>query len=150
MAEPANGGEVMTIGYQHATLPEVVARLKDAGVTLLVDVRAVAASRRAGFAKRALAAGLEEAGIGYLHLRALGTPKPGREAARKGRIDEMREIYETQLATPEAIDAMAALEEAVTGSRAALLCFEAQAWECHRRVLTERLEARLGLTVRDL
>ena len=96
-----------TIGYEGATQADVIARLRAAGVEIVIDVRAVASSRRPGFSKTILAASLAEAGIDYLHLRALGTPKPGREAARAGRIDEMREIYEAHLATPEAVDALA-------------------------------------------
>ena len=65
----------------------VLDELENAGVKLLVDVRAVASSRRPGFSKNQLAAGLDERGISYLHLRALGTPKEGREAARSGKFD---------------------------------------------------------------
>ena len=91
-----------TIGYEGKTIDEFLAELGDAGVELLIDVRAVAASRRPGFSKSALRAALAERGIDYLHLRALGTPKPGRDAARKGRVAEMHAIYEEQLQTPEA------------------------------------------------
>jgi uncharacterized protein (DUF488 family) len=68
-----------TIGYEAATLPEVIGRLRAAGVAIVLDMRAVAASRRAGFSKSMLRASLAEDGIGYEHLRALGTPKPGRQ-----------------------------------------------------------------------
>jgi uncharacterized protein (DUF488 family) len=78
-----------TIGYESATLPDVIGTLRTAGVKVVVDVRAVAASRRAGFSKTMLRASLAAEGIGYEHLRSLGTPKPGREAARKGRTAEM-------------------------------------------------------------
>jgi uncharacterized protein (DUF488 family) len=141
---------VMTIGYEGATLEDVIARLRAAGVVRLVDVRAVAASRRAGFSKTVLRESLEAAGIAYVHLRALGTPKAGREAARAGRIAEMRAIYDDQLATPEARDALARLEGLVAERPTALLCYEAAAEGCHRRVLTERLAARLGAEAVDL
>jgi len=141
---------VATIGYESATLDEVIQRLQAAGVERLIDVRAVASSRRAGFSKTMLAASLEAAGIEYRHLRALGTPKPGREAARAGRIEEMHEIYGAHLAEPEAVDALAALEGLVAEKPSALLCYEAAAWGCHRRVLTDRLVERLGAEVLDL
>lgn len=141
---------IMTIGYERATLPGVVHALQAAGVVRLVDVRAVAASRRPGFAKRALSAGLAEAGIDYLHLRALGTPKEGREAARAGRVAEMHAIYERALATPEAQDALAALAAMVVETPSALFCIEADAAACHRRLLTDRLAASTGLPVIDL
>ena len=91
-----------TIGYEQATQAAVIEKLKSAGVEVLIDVRAVAASRRAGFSKTILANSLAEHGIDYVHLRALGTPKAGREAARHGRIDEMHTIFEQQLELPEA------------------------------------------------
>ena len=93
---------LFTIGYEGKTLPEFVGELAAAKVSLVIDVRAIAASRRPGFSKTALSGALREAGIDYLHLRALGTPKAGRDAARRGRTAEMREIYAVQLATPEA------------------------------------------------
>ena len=91
-----------TIGYEQATLPDVIGRLKAAGVQVVIDVRAVAASRRAGFSKTLLGASLKEAGIDYVHLRALGTPKAGRQAARAGRTAEMHEIFEGHMQEPEA------------------------------------------------
>ena len=139
-----------TIGYEKATPDDVIGRLKAAGVEVLVDVRAVAASRRPGFSKRQLAAGLDEAGISYVHLRDLGTPKSGREAARAGRIAEMREIFEAHLATPEAVDALAAAVALAGEKRIALLCYEAEAACCHRRVLAERIAAATGLSCADL
>src|ERR1700755_3061991 len=91
-----------TIGYEQATQDQVIGKLKAAGVEVLIDVRAVAASRRAGFSKTLLAASLNEAGIGYVHLRQLGTPKPARDAARKGRVAEMHAIFEDHMAEPAA------------------------------------------------
>lgn len=153
MAEDPGGRgmtALYTIGYETATLPEVIARLSAAGCAVVADVRAVASSRKAGFSKTALAAGLGEAGIAYAQFRALGTPKAGRDAARKGRIAEMRAIFEGQLATPEAIDALAALERLVAERPTALLCYEDDAAGCHRRAIAERLAERLPLRVTDL
>ena len=92
-----------TIGYEKATSKAVLDTLQEAGVKLLVDVRAVAASRRAGFSKRQLAAGLDERGIHYIHLRGLGTPKEGREAAKSGDMNTLERIYTKHLKTDEAI-----------------------------------------------
>jgi uncharacterized protein (DUF488 family) len=142
---------LFTIGYQESTPDAVLGTLAATGARLVVDVRAVAASRRPGFSKRQLAAGLAEAGIGYLHLRGLGTPPDGRAAARAGRHDEMRRIYGAHLATEAAQGEMAELARLVAeGSPLCLLCFERRAEHCHRRVLSERLERRLGVEVVDL
>ena len=142
--------ELCTIGYENYTQPELIARLREAGVEVLIDVRAVASSRKAGFSKTLLAGGLAEAGIEYVHLRGLGTPKAGREAARAGRIAEMHAIYEGQLQTPEAEHDMARAEAIVSERPAALLCLEADPSGCHRRIVAERLRRRLGIAVRDL
>lgn len=138
------------IGYEDAPQAEVIRKLKDAGVEVVIDVRAVPSSRRAGFSKNILAASLKEAGIDYRHLKALGTPKAGREAARAGRIGEMHDIFEAHMQEP---DAQVQLQEAgdIAFARpAALLCYEADAACCHRRIVAEKLQARLGLKVVDL
>jgi len=139
-----------TIGYEQATQEAVIEKLRGAKVQVVIDVRAVAASRRAGFSKTILANSLAEHGIDYVHLRALGTPKAGREAARHGRIEEMHAIYEQQLATPEA---QLQLREAadIAGTRkAALLCFEADHTRCHREIIAGRLASAHGFKIENL
>jgi hypothetical protein len=117
---------VATVGYQAATVGSFLQALRAGGVELVADVRAVASSRRPGFAKSRLAANLAEAGIGYVHLRGLGTPAEGRAAARAGHYGDMRAIYRDHLATPEARAELEALAELVrSGRRVCLLCFEA-------------------------
>ncbi len=142
---------LFTIGYEAATVPAVIDALREAGVELLVDVRAVASSRRAGFSKKSLAASVEEAGLRYAHLRALGTPADGRAAAPAGRHDELRKIYAAHLATAGAQDELETLAELVrSGRRVCLLCYEAEAAHCHRRLLAEALAERMPLEVTDL
>lgn len=139
-----------TIGYEASTQDVVIARLKAAGVELLVDVRAIAASRRAGFSKTLLAASLAQAGIDYVHLRQLGTPKPGREAARKGRIAEMTAIFEEHLAEPAAQLELAAAKELAAERKVALLCFEADHRGCHRKILADLICEDLGCPIEHL
>lgn len=136
-----------TIGYERATLAEVLDRLRGAGVATLIDVRAVAASRRAGFAKSLLAASLAEAGIGYVHLRELGTPKAGRIAVRAGRIDEMRRIFAAHMQTPEAEAGLARAIAIVAEGTACLLCLEAEAGHCHRAVVAAMIARALACEV---
>lgn len=139
-----------TIGYESATLPEVIARLRAAGVETVVDVRAVAASRRAGFSKTILRTSLEAEGIAYAHLRELGTPKPGREAARKGRIAEMEAIFGAHMETPEARHGLARAAAIATERPTALLCFEACADGCHRRIVAQMICEETGIAVAHL
>ncbi len=125
-----------TIGYEGSTVQRVVEVLRDARVEVLVDVRAVASSRRPGFSKTKLAAHLEEGGIAYLHLRGLGTPADGRAAARAGRHEEMRRIFAGHLAMPEAQAELEQLSHLIeTGRRACLLCFESDYRHCHRAIV---------------
>jgi uncharacterized protein (DUF488 family) len=128
---------IFTIGYEGATQDEVIAALRQAGVALVIDVRAVPLSRKPGFSKNVLAAGLREAGIDYVHLKALGTPPAGREAARKGRHEEMVRIFAEQLETPEAGAQAAQLVSLAEERPSALLCFERDPAQCHRTPLRE-------------
>ena len=142
---------VATIGYELATPDSLVDELQRAGVDLVVDVRAVASSRKRGFAKTALAGALEQAGIEYLHLRHLGTPAPGRAAARAGRPAEMHRIYRTHLRTPVAKADLAALAELVReGRHACLLCLEASPENCHRTLVVEALGGLIPVRVEHL
>lgn len=141
---------IFTIGYEGLDPERLTTALREAGVGLLADVRAVANSRKRGFSKGALRTGLEEAGLGYAHLRSLGTPKTGRQAARADDAALMRRIYcEAVLDTAEGGTALDELDALARAAPTCLLCFERDPERCHRRVLTERLDAR-GFSVRDL
>lgn len=131
--------QIFSIGYQGATQAEVIAALMEAGVKSLVDVRAVPLSRRPGFSKNVLAAGLREAGIDYVGLKHLGTPPEGREAARKGNHARLAEVYAGQLELPEAIAQGAQLLDLAAHSPTALLCFERDPQCCHRQLLIDTL-----------
>lgn len=147
---------VFTIGYEQSTASAFFDALKQAKVGLLVDVRAVAASRRPGFSKRQLAAGLDEHGIRYVHLQKLGTPKEGRLAARSGRADEMLRVFERHLHTREAqeqLDELTSLARASqerSGGPICLLCYERDPAHCHRQRLAEELHTRLGMNIEHL
>ncbi len=126
---------IWTIGYEQTTMTNFIAALSAAGVRTVADVRAIAASRRPGFSKTALAANLAEAGIGYVHFRALGTPAVGREAARAGRLADLKRIYAGQLELPEAMAQGAALADLAANEPTALLCYERDPSCCHRTLL---------------
>ena len=142
--------KLCTIGYEGEPQAAVIDRLKAAGVKVLADVRAVAASRRAGFSKTVLGSSLAEAGIEYVHLRDLGTPKAGRDAARAGRIGEMRSIFADHMQEPPSQLAFERLREIAKDRPTALLCFAADHAGCHRAVLAERLQAEDGFEVVNL
>lgn len=139
-----------TIGYEKARLDDVVAALRSAGVATLIDVRDRPISRRPGFLKWQLAAGLEEAGIGYLGLRALGTPPEGRAAGRSGNWERFWSIVEQRLGSAEAEVAFLQAAEAALDGPSCLLCYEADWRHCHRRRVAEILAARHGFSVEHL
>ncbi|WP_411901864.1 DUF488 domain-containing protein [Methylorubrum thiocyanatum] len=141
---------LFTIGYEGLSPDRLHAALKAADVAVLADVRAVANSRKRGFSKGALKAGLVEAGLGYEHFRSLGTPKSGREAARAHDAGLMRRIYcEEVLDTADGGLALDALANLAAERPVCLLCFERDPARCHRHVLAERLAPR-GFETVDL
>ena len=138
-----------TVGYEYTTLPGLIAGLQAAGVKRIIDTRDVANSRRAGFSKKLLAASLDEEGIGYIHLRPLGTPKAGREANRAGRMDEFRRIYEASFQRPEAQLALLEAEDLARAQPTALLCFCGDGAKCHRNRIAQALEEK-GLKRKEI
>jgi uncharacterized protein (DUF488 family) len=142
---------LFTIGYEKSALADLLRALKDAKVELLIDTRAVAASRRAGFSKKMLAASLEDKGIHYLHLQKLGTPAEGREAARSGDYKKLWQIYGKHIKTKEAREQLDALEEMIReGRRLCLLCYEREPTECHRSKIAEIMHDRTGRKIENL
>jgi uncharacterized protein (DUF488 family) len=130
---------IFTIGYEGATMGEFLSALQQAGVERVIDVRAVANSRRPGFSKTPLRNALSEAGIDFIHLRALGTPAAGREAARAGRKADLERIYAGQLVTPQAMAEGAMMLDLAAERPSALLCYECQPADCHRTLLWNAL-----------
>ena len=139
-----------TIGYQGAEIGSFVATLVAAGVSLVVDVRDVAHSRKPGFSKRSLERHLAEAGLGYVHIRALGDPKPGREAARSGDYRRFRQIFTSHLRTDEAKAALRETGDLLKNDTACLLCFEHDHSVCHRAMVAEKLAGATGARVHHL
>lgn len=141
---------LFTIGYEKTRLADVVAALAEAGVATLIDVRDRPISRRPGFSKRQLAAAVEERGIRYVHLRALGTPPEGREAGRRREWARFWAIVEEKLASAEAELALLEAAEIAQGGGGCLLCYEADWRRCHRLRVAEILAERHGFAVRHL
>jgi uncharacterized protein (DUF488 family) len=147
----ARAKKLFTIGYEQTPSKAVLDELQSAGVKLLVDVRAVTSSRRPGFSKNQLAAGLDERGIAYVHLKGLGTPKEGRLAARSGKYDELHRIFSKHLKTVQAkeeLDELSALVK--TAGPVCLLCYERNHEHCHRRWIAEIIEERDGVKIENL
>jgi len=129
-------GRIYSVGYEGLEVQSLVETLRSARVTLLVDVRLNAVSRKAGWSKKSLQAALETAGIEYRHEPALGNPPENRDSFRHGDGEDgrrrMREIL-----TNGSGSALMQLVEDARGRRVAVLCVERGAQRCHRQVITD-------------
>lgn len=147
----ARSKKLFTIGYEQASSRAVLDELERAGVKLLVDVRAVTSSRRAGFSKNQLAASLDQHGISYIHLGGLGTPKEGRLAARKGDVSTLKRIYNAHLKTAAAKHDLGELADlALKAGPVCLLCYERDHTNCHRTFIAEIIQDRDKVKIENL
>ena len=141
---------MFTIGYEGLVQDQLLALLLANGVRTVLDVRAVPLSRKAGFSKAVLGASVVARGMTYLHDRRLGTPKPGRDAARRGRSDTMRSIFDAHMLTDAAIEGLADAVGLAQAEPVCLLCFEREPHDCHRSIVAQMMRARTGLAIRHL
>ena len=140
-----------TIGHSNTTLEAFLELVRSFELQAIADIRKLPASRRhPHFAKDALAAALQENGIDYRWFSALGglrKPRPD-SPHHAWRVEGFR-AYADYMETPEFEEAFAELLEWVDERRAAIMCAERLWWECHRRVLADRLVTR-GIEVRHI
>lgn len=141
---------ILTIGYEGSTIEDFVATLKLAAVEVLIDIRDVPLSRKRGFSKKSLAQLLESSGVRYVHLRDLGDPKPGREAARRGDMLAFQRIFRTHLQSKGAQEALERALDISVGARACLLCFERDHSGCHRAIVAEEMASREAVQIRHI
>ena len=135
-------GALFTIGYERAALAGFVAALKSAGVATLVDVRDRPWSQRPEFRRDALRRHLLEAGIGYVHIRALGNPKEGRDAAKQGDVETYRRHMDERLASADGQAGLVKAGELAREGPICLMCYERDPAHCHRSRVANVLVAR--------
>lgn len=135
--------DIHTIGYEGLGPAEFLAQLRRTDVALVVDVRDVPMSRKRGFSKTALSEALRGAGFEYLHCRSLGCPKTIRDRYRADRDWEAYTAAFMQHLSTQA-SAVRELAGLCESRAAALLCFEADAWRCHRTYVARAVAARSG------
>lgn len=133
-----------TIGYEGASLKDFVDTLLANKIDILVDIRDRAQSRRPGFSKTALSEAVNASGVGYVHVKALGDPKEGRDAARAGLIEEFKRIFHQVLETNAAQAALVDVETLALSKKICLMCYERDPRYCHRKIVAEKLETTLG------
>ena len=130
---------LFTIGYEGAVIKDFIETLRAFDIKVLVDIREVPVSRKRGFSKNALAQALEQVKIRYVHLRDLGDPKPGREAARRGDMSAFEQIFREHIRTDKALKALEQARGIAYEGRACLLCFERDHSSCHRNIVAEEM-----------
>lgn len=141
---------ISTIGYEGASLTGFIDSLKRSRIECLIDVRERAQSRRKGFSKSALTAALRAEGIEYLHLRQLGDPKLGREAARKGQLPAFRKIYAAVISAEEGRAAIQTIVDVASEKSVCLMCYERDPMTCHRKIITDKIQKDTGVEIRHL
>ena len=144
------GPSLFTIGYEGLVQDQLIDLLAANAVQTVLDVRAVPLSRKAGFSKTILAAALQARGIGYVHERRLGTPKAGRDAARRGQTQAMTAIFMEHMRTTPAQAGLARAVSLAETQPVCLLCFERAPHECHRSIVAQMVQASTGQTIRHL
>ena len=140
---------LFTFGYEGHTIDEFIARLIAGGVKTVVDVRELPLSRKKGFSKNSFSAALSEHGIAYLHVPALGCPKPVRNQYKAdGNWRTYTRDFLAYVATQEApIQELVKISRATT---ACLVCFEADFSTCHRTFVARAARQHGGPTVLHL
>lgn len=139
-----------TIGYEGADIVDFIRTLKECGVERLIDIRDVPISRKRGFSKTALSNALGEHGISYIHLKALGDPKAGREAMRRGDYPAFLEIYTSHLERPEGQLSLLQAVELAKNNTSVLLCYERSPAQCHRSVVAKEMKVMADFDLRNV
>jgi uncharacterized protein (DUF488 family) len=137
---------VMGWGYEGRSVDEMMSTLRTWGARTVVDVRLNPVSRKPGFSRKSLSAKLQEAGIQYVHMRALGNPtdnRPGFADPGSARADVAHTRFnEEVLGTEDAQASLSQIERLSAQGLVVLLCFEATASCCHRSLVLDALHSR--------
>lgn len=128
---------IVSVGYEGRTAEGLVGALVEAQVSVLVDVRENAISRKAGLSKKGLASRCETHGITYVHERTLGNPRHNRDSFRSGDSESVR-VFEEHL-KDQGAEALGRVRELLRDQTVGLLCFEADPCSCHRSIVAEHL-----------
>lgn len=138
---------IYTIGYEKRDVSDVFEKLNESGIAILLDVRWRPSSRKKGLSKSPLKETCDEHGLEYIHDRQLGTPPEILDDKKEtGEYDW--DAYEAFL--EEQQDSLDDAAEVAQKDKVALLCYERNAEECHRRLVADKIAERTGLEVTHL
>ena len=139
-----------TIGYEGAALDDFLATLREAGVTILIDIRQVPASRRAGSPRSGCTRrSMALASATYIWWALVILRKGAMPHGRAG----LRSSGRSSPATCEPLEAQTDLQIAADLAQdggACLLCYERQPEFCHRSIVADALAETTGVDVRHL
>jgi len=144
--------KLYTVGYEGCDIDDFVKGLKRNKINCLIDVRKNPVSRKKGFSKSKLRESLNKAGIEYEHFSSLGVPSAWRKK-QKAHLMTRKKMFDdyTKKILPIHQNEIEKVIKLATASRsAALLCYEANALDCHRHFLTEEILKHKKFKVVDL
>jgi uncharacterized protein (DUF488 family) len=134
-------GTLHTIGHSTRPADVFTGLLRTHGIVTLADVRSVPHSRHnPQFDRAVLAACLETAGIGYVHLPALGGMRRARpDSVNLGLRSAGFRGYADHMLTDEFRRGLERLETLASAGATAIMCAEAEPSRCHRGLLSDAL-----------
>ena len=137
--------ELFTIGFTQHSAAEFFEKLRGASIQRLVDVRLNNVSQLAGFAKRGdLEYFLRElCGADYVHELRLAPREEDLKAVR-GRQMSWSDYEDAYIALLRERRVEQTIERSLFAKRSVLLCSEATAEKCHRRLAAEYLRDAWG------
>lgn len=127
---------IYTAGYEGLTIDAFIARLKQAQIDKVLDVREYPISRKKGFSKKAFAECLAAAGISYEHSPPLGCPKLIRN---RYKVDGDWSVYSRDFRAyiRSQNEVLSNLVSSVAEQRICMVCYEADSSFCHRSLIAE-------------
>jgi len=132
---------IWTLGHSNHSWEDFLAILDSFQIKMLVDVRRYPGSRKfPHFNTDFLNEHLPQLGISYRSLTGLGgrrTPRP--DSPNTGWQHESFRGYADYMGSEDFRQALEQLKALSLGGRTAIMCAEALWWQCHRRLIADRL-----------
>lgn len=132
---------IYTIGHSTRSIEQFLGLLQAHNIEELVDVRTVPKSRHnPQFGQEELAAALQQAGIGYMHLGKLGGLRhSSKDSVNLGWQNSSFRGFADYMATPEFQQGLDELKAIAEKKRVTIMCAEAVPWRCHRSLIADAL-----------
>jgi len=149
--ETSMHSELWTIGHSTRPIGDFIGLLQTQDIQLLADVRTTPFSRRnPQFHQDALAKSLQDSGIQYRHMPALGGRRKSRsDSVNVGWRNQGFRGYADYMQSQEfwkALEDLMAIEQSLP---VAIMCAEAVPWRCHRSLIADAVVIR-GWTVQHI